>query len=75
MSKNNRRFNRSQAAHRRLCKKHSRTAETARGQAYDVAFVKSNYHSVVKSRQSRLGRILTRDEKKRAYEDVIFTFY
>ena len=75
MSKFHKRFNRSQAAHRRLCKKHSRTAETARGQAYDVAFVKQNYHYNVAYQQSKLGRILSPGEKKRAYDNVIKTFY
>ena len=66
---------RSNRAHQRLERKHARKTESSRGRAYDVAFTRMNYHSSVIHKQTKLGRVLSPGEKKKAYDDVIKTFY
>ena len=75
MSKSKRNFQRSQNAHARLMKKHRAKAERSKGQAYDTAFIKQNYHSLCIHKQNKLKRILSPEEKKRAYNSVIRDFY
>ena len=55
---------RSQNAHKRLARKHSRNASHN-----VIAWIKSGYHNQVHKRQEKEKRILTSDEKKRIYRN------
>lgn len=63
-------FFRSQKAHQRLNAMHKKKSD-----GENVHFVRQNYHALVFMRQKQLGRILTKDEKNKAYDDVILTFF
>lgn len=61
-------------------KAHSRCLEKARREKnipgkYDEAFIKENYHFNVMHQQKKSKRVLTDEEKKKVYNDVICTFY
>lgn len=75
MSKQKRKFNRSQAAHRRLAKKHhaAATAAKKRGEyrTYDIHSRKARYHNEAEFTQRRLGRILTPEEKTNVFNKVV----
>ena len=75
MARTRRNFQRSQNAHVRLMKKHRAKAERSKGRDYDIAFIKQNYHSLCIHTQKKLKRILSPEEKKRAYSSVIKDFY
>lgn len=75
MARSKHSFQRSQNAHSRLMKKHRAKAERLKGQAYDTAFIKQNYHSLCIHTQNKLKRILSSEERKRAYNSVIRDFY
>lgn len=66
---------RSNRAHKRLVKKHDKIRLSTKGREHDIAFVKQTYHSRVLYTQEKIGRCLTRAEKKKAYDDVIFDFF
>ena len=66
-------FSSSQAAHSRLIKHHEQKMHDPK--KYDVAFTKRSYHVLCFNRQKTLGRQLSDSEKKKAYSDVISTFY
>ena len=58
---------RSQNAHKRLARKHSRNASHN-----VIAWIKSGYHNQVHKRQEKEKRILTSDEKKRIYSNNVY---
>ena len=60
-------FMRSQSSHRRLMKK-------AQQQHGLDSLVKTNYHSMVHGRQQAEKRILSRNEKKKIYNDFVYMF-
>ena len=66
---------RSNRAHDRLCKKYDKIRLSSKGRDRDVAFVKMNYHSRVAYTQSKIGRVLTKEERKKAYNTVISEFF
>ena len=72
-------FKLSQMAHNRLMRSHRRKAEIANKNKQWTKntdhHIKCNYHSLVAHRQEKCGRVLTADEKKKAFNDVIDTFY
>ena len=75
----NKRFKFSQMAHNRLMRSHRHKKDIANNnkqwsKATDH-HIKSNYHSLVARRQEKCGRVLTFDEKRKAFNDVIDTFY
>ena len=72
--KKNSTFALSQRAHRRLQAKHVKQQRTDSGN-YDKHFIRSSYHSYCYNRQESLGRVLTESEKKKAYDNVISSFY
>lgn len=77
MKKN--RFKLSQMAHNRLMRSHRHKKDIANNnkqwtKATDH-HIKSNYHSIVAQRQKKCGRVLSLAEKKKAFDDVIDTFY
>ena len=75
MSKQKRKFNRSQAAHRRLAKKHHAAAAAAKKRGeyhrYDIHSRKARYHNEAEFTQRRLGRILTPEEKTNVFNKVV----
>ena len=64
MSKFHKRFNRSQAAHKRLAKKH----HTDNPSRDFNSFVLSDYHSTVTRRQAKEKRILSMEERKKVFK-------
>lgn len=64
------RFRMSQSAHRRLQKKHA-----ARSNGENSSFVKMSYHSRVHFLQEKKKRILTPEERKKEYHNVIDAFF
>ena len=66
---------RSNFAHKRLCKKHDKIRLSSKGRTRDISFVKMNYHSRVVYTQSKIGRVLSKDEKRKAYNSVISEFF
>lgn len=72
--KSKRKFNRSQAAHRRLAKKHVVAAnaakKTGKYRLFDVHSRKSCYHNEAISKQKRLGRILSSEEKTSTFNKI-----
>ena len=66
---------RSNNAHNRLCKKHDKIRMSTKGRDHDIAFVKMNYHSRVAYTQAKIGRVLSKNEKLKAYSTVITEFY
>ena len=74
-SKINKRFIRSQNAHKRLMKYHRKACDTSKGNDYDNHFIKMNYHSFVMNRQEKAQRIFDRKERKKLYSSVIRDFY
>lgn len=68
-------LDRSNRAHDRLQKKHDKIRLSTKGRAHDIAFVKMNYHSRVAFTQARIGRVLTKEERKKAYNTVISEFF
>lgn len=72
--KNRSRFNSSQRQHERLMKQHKRFMETKKGD-YDKHFISCSYHSSVLEKQKKLNRVLSLDERRKVYNDVIITFY
>ena len=72
-------FKRSQKAHERLARKHLEKSKVAnlqkRYRDYDKHFILHSYHTLVAAWQDSRKRKLTQEEKKRAYNDVIKTFY
>lgn len=65
---------RSNAAHGRLHKKHQRKQVSNPAQ-YDKHFILSSYHFNVLNQQKKKGRMLSPEEKRKAYNNVISTFY
>lgn len=66
---------RSNRAHKSLVKKHDRIRVSSKGRTHNVAFVKMNYHSRVAYTQAKIGRVLTLDERKKAYDSVVKEFF
>lgn len=73
------RFKLSQMAHNRLVRFHerkeyvaSKNKQWAKSQEH---FVKRGYHVLVFNRQSKLGRKLTFEEKKKAYDETVKAFF
>ena len=64
------RFRASQNAHSRLFKR-ARKAARSNPKKKHIFRVKEEYHSLCTYRQEKLGRVLSRSEKKRAYSDAI----
>ena len=69
-----RKFACSNAAHVRLMNKH-RKQQKSDSRNYDKHFILTNYHSNVLFQQKKKGRILSAQEKRLAYDDVIRSFY
>ena len=67
-SKECKRFERSQAAHRVLADKNQkkRVATKSRS-ASDLYYIKAQYHKDVAECQSHIGRVLTKTERKKAF--------
>ena len=61
---------RSNLAHKRLTKQHSKKASTN-----VIAWIKSGYHNDVLKHQTQKNRLLTNDEKKRIYKNNEFYAY
>lgn len=70
----NRNFKASQRAHMRLAKKHEKKSRSD-PKNYDKHFIGSSYHSYCVTLQDKLGRVLSKSEKEKAYNNVISTFY
>ena len=64
----------SQRAHRRLAKK-NKDLQVKDKANYDKYFIKGSYHSKVANLQEKEKRLLSREEKKKVYNNVISTFY
>lgn len=77
MAGKNRSFLASQNAHERLRKKYEvKMGKTQLSSVeHDKAFIKRQYHAFCSNKQKELGRVLSRSEKRSAYDYVIQTFF
>ncbi len=67
-SKECRRFERSQAAHRVLAESNRKKSYSAKSDsAYMSYYIRSSYHKDVAECQSHIGRVLTKTERKKAF--------
>lgn len=66
----NGKLQRSIAAHKRLMKKYDSLRLSLKGHDRDVACVKCFYHDRIAYTQAKIGKVLSRKERERAYEHV-----
>lgn len=71
-SKECKRFELSQAAHRRLAAFHSKSY---RKNGRDVHWIRNGYHIDVFRKQKKTGRVLTGSEKEKVYKNNEYYFY
>jgi hypothetical protein len=64
VSKSKLKLHRSNAAHKRLAKKHAKKASTN-----VTSWIKNGYHNQVLKKQEKEKRVLNSDEKKRIYRN------